>query len=347
LYEAEIVAHATWKGVWPKGGFSAFFFTIIPGELPGDFAGSVSSCAGRLSQVGVQTMDEIRQLRIFAAIAEIGNLSAVARQLDSSTSLVSRYLAKLERRFGVRLATRTTRSLELTEEGRKYYERVQDILLALKDAEEEVTRNASEPVGMLRVGVPSEIGRKRIAPLIARFSEQHPRIDVRLVLSEGLDVIRNSLDVAIRVGLPTDAGVLARKLLSSARVVCASPEYIARFGAPETPAALAGHNCIRLIIGERLMDRWVFTENNSQSEVPVTGTLATDNGEVLHDWALAGRGVALTARWDIEADLREGTLVECLADYQCNDIDLYALYANRRHLSLRIRRFIDFLVGEL
>ena len=143
-----------------RGGFAAFFLTIIPGELPGDFAGSVSSCAGRLSQVGMQVMDEIRQLRIFAAIAEIGNLSAVARQFDSSTSLVSRCLAKLERRFGVRLATRTTRSLELTEEGRTYYERVQDILLALKDAEEEVTRNASEPVGVLRVGVPSEIGRK-------------------------------------------------------------------------------------------------------------------------------------------------------------------------------------------
>jgi DNA-binding transcriptional LysR family regulator len=200
---------------------------------------------------------------------------------------------------------------------------------------------------VLRVGVPSEIGRKRLAPLIARFSEQHPGIDVRLVLSEGLDVIRNSLDVAIRIGLPTDIGVIARKLLSSAHVVCASPAYVARFGAPETPAALASHNCIRLILGERLMDRWVFRENNSRSEVPVTGTLSTDNGEVLHDWALEGRGVVLKARWDIEDDLREGTLVECLAGDQCNDIELYAVYANRRHLSLRIRRLIDFLVDEL
>lgn len=292
-------------------------------------------------------MDEIRQLRIYAAIAETRNLSAAARRLDSSTSIVSRCLSAMERRFGVRLATRTTRMLELTEEGRAYYERVQEILLAIEFADEEVSQKASEPAGVLRVGVPSEIGRKRIAPLIASFSELHPKIDVRLVLSEGLDVIKNSLDVAIRIGLPDDVGVIARKLLSSARVVCAAPRYLAQFGMPDTPASLASHDCIRLIIGRHVMDRWVFTNGGVRSEIPVNGALATDNGEVVHDWALEGRGVALKARWDIEADLKSGALVECLPDYQCDNIELYALYANRRHLSLRIRKFLDFIVEKL
>ncbi|WP_408431617.1 LysR family transcriptional regulator [Paraburkholderia fungorum] len=140
------------------------------------FAGSASSCAGRLFKIGRGTRGEIRQLRISAAIAETGNLSVVTRQLDWSTSLMNHCLTTLERRFGETLATRTPRRLELTEEGRTYYERVHDILLALKDAEEEVTRNASEPVGVLRVGAPLENGRKRIAPLIAGRNERRFRM---------------------------------------------------------------------------------------------------------------------------------------------------------------------------
>ncbi|MFM0619745.1 LysR family transcriptional regulator [Paraburkholderia nemoris] len=292
-------------------------------------------------------MDDFRQLRIFAAIVETGGLSAAAHRLDVANSVVSRALSLLEGRLGIRLATRTTRSLELTEEGQIYYERVQAILLALKDAEEEVTQNTRAPIGTLRVGVPSEIGRKRIAPLIARFVRQHPKVDIRLVLSDdGLDVIQDNLDVAIRIDLPTDVAVVARKLMSSERIVCASPAYIAQFGMPEAPVDLAAHACIRLIRGQRLMDRWTFAENGTRREVQISGALATDNGEVMHDWALEGHGIGLKARWDVEEDLLKGTLIECLGDYQCDSIDLYAVYASRRHLSLRIRRFIDFLVDE-
>jgi DNA-binding transcriptional LysR family regulator len=293
------------------------------------------------------SMDELRQLRIFSAIVEAGGITAAAQQLDINTSVVSRALALLEGRLGIRLATRTTRSFELTGEGQTYHERIQTLLLALKDADDEITQNTRAPIGTLRVGVPSEIGRKRIAPLIARFARQHPGLDIRLVLSdEGLDVIHDSLDVAIRIDLPTDIAVVARKLMSSERVVCASPAYIAKFGMPEAPVDLASHACIRLIRGQSLMDRWTFAENGAKREVRISGALATDNGEVMHDWALEGHGIALKARWDIEDDLLKGTLIECLMDYQCDTISLYAVYASRRYLSLRIRRFIDFLVDE-
>lgn len=292
-------------------------------------------------------MDDIRQMRIFVAIAETSGLSAAARQLDVSTALVSRGLSMLETRLGVRLATRTTRSLELTEEGQTYYERVRAILHALKDVDNEINQNANTPAGVLRVGVHSEIGRNRIAPLVARFVKDHPEVEIRLVLAdEKLDVIQSHLDIAIRVDLPTEVALVARKLMSTKRVLCAAPEYISRFGNPETPDDLLNHSCIRLIRENRLMDRWVFERAGERYLVKVSGVLATDNGEVMHDWVLAGHGISLKARWDIEADLQSGTLIQCLSEYECTDIELYVVYASRRHLSLRIRRFVDFLVAE-
>jgi DNA-binding transcriptional LysR family regulator len=291
---------------------------------------------------------DLRQLRMFIAIAETGSLSAAARRLDTVTSVVSRNLLKIEARLGVRLATRTTRRLELTEEGQIYYERIQPVLLALRDAEDEVAHKATKTTGLLRVGVPSEIGRRRIAPLVAKFANLHPDVQIRLVLSDrSLDVVQNNLDVAIRIDQPEDADVVARKLLSGRRLLCASPPYIARAGQPSTPEDLAQHDCIRLIRGERMIERWLFAENGIQREVRVRGALSTDNSEVMRAWILDGQGIGLKVDWDIEADLANGQLVECLAEYQCDLADLYAVYASRRYLSLRIRRFIDFLVNEL
>jgi DNA-binding transcriptional LysR family regulator len=290
---------------------------------------------------------DLRQLRIFIAIAETGSLSGAARSLHTVPSVISRNLAIVEARLGVRLATRTTRQLELTEEGQVYYERVQAVLLALHDAEDEVAHKAKKATGLLRVGVPSQIGRRRIAPLVANFVRLHPDVRIRLVLSDkSLDVIQNNLDVAIRIDQPEDTDVVARKLMSGRRLLCASPAYIARAGKPSRPDDLSQHDCIRLIRGERMMERWLFAENGVQRAVRVRGALSTDNSEVMHDWLLDGHGVGLKVDWDIEADLESGRLIECLAEYQCDVTDLYAVYASRRHLSLRIRRFIDFLVDE-
>lgn len=287
--------------------------------------------------------DEVNDMRMFSRMVEAGSLSAAARALDASPAAMSRRRAALERRLGVRLVTRTSRRFELTAEGARYHERVLAILQAVDDAEAEASAHALSPRGLLRVGAPSEIGRKRVAPMITAFCDRYPEVEVRLVLSDGgLDVIDDNLDVALRIGLPADIGVVAKQLLSSRRIVVASPDYLARHGMPRAPADLAGHDCIRLVRGQRVFDRWRLLQDGVPCDIPVSGTLSTASGEVLHDWALQGRGLALKALWDVAADLRNGALVECLHDHQCDPIALYAVFAHRRHLAPRIRVFLDF-----
>lgn len=287
--------------------------------------------------------DEVNDMRMFSRMVEAGGLSAAARAIDASPAAMSRRLAALERRLGVRLVTRTSRRFELTAEGVRYHERVLAILQAVDDAEAEASAHALSPRGLLRVGAPSEIGRKRVAPMITAFCDRYPEVEVRLVLSDGgLDVIDDNLDVALRIGLPADIGVVAKQLLSSRRIVVASPDYLAKHGTPRAPADLAGHDCIRLVRGQRVFDRWRLLQDGVPCDIPVSGTLSTASGEVLHDWALQGRGLALKALWDVAADLRNGALVECLHDHQCDAIALYAVFAHRRHLAPRIRVFLDF-----
>lgn len=292
--------------------------------------------------------DDISDMRVFAQMIAAGSLSAAARAADVSPAAMSRRLAALEKRLGVRLVQRTSRHFELTAEGSQFHERVLGILADIDAAEAEASAQSRTPRGLVCVGAPSEIGRKQIAPVITAFCASYPAVDVRLVLSDsGLDVIDDNLDIAVRIGLPLDTGVVARKLLSRRRIVVGAPAYLDRHGTPHTPSDLAAHDCIRLVRGQRVFDRWRFLEDGRVREVAVSGRLSTASGEVLHDWVRAGHGLALKALWDIEDDLRSGALVECLAGYHCDMIELYAVFASRRHLAPRVRAFLDFLAREL
>ena len=289
--------------------------------------------------------NDISELRLFSAIVEAGSLSESAKRMNISVAAISRSLAALERRLNVRLLTRTSRRFELTAEGALLHGHAVDILRALDEAEAEVSAKSDAPRGLLCVGAPSELGRKKIAPLIEQFSARFPTMEVRLVLSDiGFDVIDDQLDVALRIGLPTaDTGVVARKLMESRRVVCVAPSYARLHGVPQTPEALQDHDCLRLVRGHRVFDRWRFQRDGAFVDIDVKGRLSTASGEVLHDWALAGRGVALKALWDIEQDLQSGALIACLAAYNCDLIDLYAVYVRQRYPSPRLRVFLDFL----
>ena len=292
--------------------------------------------------------DEVAELQLFVEIVQAGNLSAAARALNSSPAAMSRGLTALESRLGVRLVTRTSRSFELTEEGQLFYERCARIVAEIADAEAEASSKGSTIKGMLRVGAPMEIGRRLVAPLITEFKGKFPDVQVHLVLSDsGLDVIDDGLDVALRVGLPSDSSVIARKVLTAKRITCASPDYFKKHGTPMRPGDLLQHDCIRLVRGRRVMDAWVFQEQGKRFEVVVNGTLTTTSGEVVHDWVRAGKGIARKADWDLQAELREGSIVPCLSDYWCEEIDLFAICANRRHLSPRIRAFLKFIVARL
>jgi DNA-binding transcriptional LysR family regulator len=204
------------------------------------------------------------------------------------------------------------------------------------------------PQGHIRVGAPLEIGRRRIAPLVAAFCERYPQVTVELVLNDSrADVIGNDLDVALHIDEPIDGDIVTRLLLPSRRVVCASPDYIARRGCPQRPEDLLQHDCIRLVRGRHVYDRWTFMDQGQPLEIQVRGPLSTSSAEVLHDWTLAGCGVGLKALWDIEPDLAAGRLVEVLAPFARNAINLYVIYPTRSHLPNRVRAFIDFVVAAV
>lgn len=292
--------------------------------------------------------DEVSELRLFAAIVAAGNLSAAARHLETSTAAMSRRLGALEGRLGIRLVNRTTRQFELTEEGALFHERCLRIIADIDDAEAELIQGVDNPRGHLRVSAPLHWGRVVLSPLLARFAERYPDIEIQLVLADAIyDVVGDGLDVVLGILPPSGADVVASRILYGRRLVIASPDYIARRGMPMVPEDLLEHDCIRLFIDGRPLDRWAFKDGDGTKTIHVKGRLTTTSTEVMQDWALAGRGLGLKAEWDILDDLDEGRLVACLTDHWCDEISLYASYANRRHLPPRIRVFLDFLNAEV
>lgn len=292
--------------------------------------------------------DEVAELQLFVEIVKAGNLSAAARVLNSSPAAMSRGLSALEARLGVRLVTRTSRTFELTEEGHLFYERCERIIADIAEAEAEASSRGNTVKGKLRIGAPVGLGRRLVAPLVAQFVEKFPGVQIHLYLSDsGLDVVDDGLDIALRVGLPTDTSVIAKKILSTRRIVCASPSYLKRHGVPRRPEDLLQHNCIRLVRGRHVMDAWSFQESGRHFEVTVSGNLTTNGGLVVHDWVKSGKGIALKATWDVQPDLEAGTLVECLKNFWCDTVDLFAICVNRQHLSPRIRIFLDFIAAKL
>jgi DNA-binding transcriptional LysR family regulator len=293
-------------------------------------------------------MDEMSEIRLFVRMVAAGSLSETARRLNSSLPAMSRRLAGLETRLGVRLVDRSTRRFTLTEEGSRYHERAVRILADLDEAEAEITAKVASPQGHIRIGAPLEIGRRRLASLIAEFSSKYPRITIELSLSDApVDVIGDDLDIGVHVDQRAVDNIIERKIISSRRVIVASPDYLAKHGAPAKPDDLLAHQCICLVRGRHIYDRWPFSEGGKIREVQVRGVLMSDHAEVVHGWVLMGCGVTIKALWDIEEDLKTGRLVEVLAPYSASEINLYIYYPSRSHLPPRVRVFIDFLVASI
>jgi DNA-binding transcriptional LysR family regulator len=289
-------------------------------------------------------MSRFGDLELFSAIVDAGGISAAAMALGSSPPAVSRRLAALEARLGVRLAERSARRFRLTDEGTLFHVRGQALLAQLRDVEAEVTTRGDVARGLLKVGAPMELGRRRIAPLLADFTARHPGLEAHLVLSDaGIEVGEEGLDVALRFGRPEDLSLIARRIATVRRVVCAAPSYLAARGTPQTPDDLAHHDCLRLARRHRLLDHWGFRVDGEDREIKVFGTLSSSSGDVLHGWVLAGKGLSLEALWDVEEDLAAGRLVECLAPYWCDSIELFATFLPGKPLPPRIRLFVDFV----
>jgi DNA-binding transcriptional LysR family regulator len=286
--------------------------------------------------------DALQEITIFARVVNTGSLSAAARDLGLSPALVSRRLSGLESRLGVRLINRTTRSLHMTDEGAAYYETCTRVLAEIEEADAAVSAGRAEPRGILRVALPASFGNQHVAPLVPQFAARYPDVQLALSLSErNVNVVEEGFDLAIRIADLADSSLAARKLAPNRRVVCASPAYLQRHGAPRTPDDLAQHNCL----ATDFTMNWDYRDpDGTPGSVRVTGRYACDNWEVLREWALAGLGIALKSTWDVRRHLEDGSLVALLPGYTfATDVAIYAVYPHRRHLPAKTRAFIEFL----
>jgi DNA-binding transcriptional LysR family regulator len=290
--------------------------------------------------------DVVHGMLVFTKVVQAGSLSAAARELGVSTAVVSRTLSGLEARLGVRLINRTTRSLHLTDEGASYYETCQRILAEIDEADAAVTSRRVEPQGVLKVALPASFGHQHVAPLIPRFAERYPKVELALSLSDrSINLIEEGFDLAVRIAELKDSSLAARKLAPNRRVVCASPAYLRAHGEPKTLQDLARHNCLVATWEHGFAMTWEYkSPAGKRGTVRVTGKYACDNWEVLREWAIAGLGIALKSTWDVRRQLEDGSLVPLLPGYDFGtDVGIYAVYPHRRHLPAKTRVFIDFL----
>lgn len=287
--------------------------------------------------------DSLYEMSVLAKTVSAGSLSAAAREMGVSTAVVSRKLASLEARLGVRLLNRTTRRIALTDEGARYHEACVRILSEVEEADAGIAAGRIQPQGVLRIALPASFGHKHIAPLVPKFAERYPKIQLLLSLSDRtVNLVEEGYDIAVRIAELEDSSLAARKLAPNRRVVCASPDYLRKHGRPQTPQDLVRHNCLTTT---ELHMAWEYTDGDGvPGTVRVSGRYACDNWTVLRDWAVAGLGVALKSTWDVRRDLEEGKLVPLLTGYTFgSDVGIYAVYPHRRYLPAKTRVFIDFL----
>jgi DNA-binding transcriptional LysR family regulator len=289
-------------------------------------------------------MDKLESLRAFVKVVQSGSLAAAARELRLSRSAISKYIIDLEAALGVQLLVRTTRSASPTENGLAYYERVTAILAEIEDADADVGRLHAEPRGILRVNAPMSFGTLRLGKAIAEFMEKYPDLRIELILSdEVVDPVQHGFDVTLRIADLPSSSLVARKIAPAPRVICASPSYLQRRGTPLHPNDLRGHDCLaygHLATG----NQWKFTGPDGDHAIQVAWTLCTNNAEVLRDAAVKGRGIALLPTFIAGADLRSGALTTVLDDYKAPALTIYAVYPPTKHLSVKVRVFIDALV---
>lgn len=294
----------------------------------------------------VQTTDQrLALLRSFVATAQLSSFGQAAAQQGITASTASRRIAKLERELGVQLLTRTTRSVVLTEAGAVYLQYAERILDALDEADAVVGELGGQPSGTLTVGAPTAWGRVFLGPLIARFMEDHPqvRVDVRLTDAR-VDLVREQLDLAIRIGRLEDSSLRAHRLAPNTRQILASPSYLERFGVPAHPRDLAKHRCLlysRLATGPC----WIFLRDGETEQIQLQPWLSADDVSVLVAVALAGEGLVMLADFMADPAIAAGLLVPVLSEWTLPTSSVYAIYPSVRWVPPKTRAFVDHLVA--
>ena len=289
-------------------------------------------------------MKDAPDLAFFSTVARSPSLAAAAQELGVTPPAVSRRLAQLESRLGVRLLNRTTRRLSLTAEGERYVEDGGRILRDMEALERSLGASNDVPHGLLRIHATFGFGRRHLAPAVSDFHGLYPSVEVVLHLSDRpLDLATHAMDISIQFGTPPDRRVLARKIATNRRLLCAATSYLARRAPLGIPRDLQSHDCIVIRENNNAYNNWQLTDGEHQEMVKVRGPLSTNMGEIAVDWALAGHGIVLRSEWDVATYLRAGELQRVLPLWEGMPSDIHAIYPQRHQLSSKVRVFLDFL----
>lgn len=286
-------------------------------------------------------MTNLGDLEVFVRVIAAGSMSTAARDLGLSPAVVSKRIKRLEDKLGTRLLQRTTRQISLTEAGQGFHERVLTVLGGLEEAEAFASGRSSEVNGTLKISASTSFGRMHVAPHLKPFMEAHPDLAIHLVLSdEFTDIVGGGFDLAIRIAELNDSSLVARRLAPVRRVLCASPDYLAANGTPETLEDLKKHRCLPA----HNHDSWRLEGPSGPVTLRPEGMLITNSSEVIREAVIAGLGIALRSTWDVGAELKSGKLVQVLPQYESSrNVALSAVYPSRQFLPAKVRLFIDYL----
>jgi DNA-binding transcriptional LysR family regulator len=294
-------------------------------------------------------MDRLTQLESFVSIAARGSLAAAARAEGVAPAIMGRRIDALEERLGVKLLVRTTRRITLTHEGSAFLEDCQRLLVEFAEAEASVSAGGVRASGHLRVTAPAGFGRRHVAPLVPRFHALHPEVTLSLNLSDRvIDMAGEGFDCAVRVGDLPDSSLVSLRLADNRRRCVATPEFLRRHGMPRHPGDLARFACLTLSSDASQTRGWAFrvpVEGGEPETIHLRpqGPLDCSDGQVLHDWCLAGHGIAWRSSWEIDAEIEAGRLVPLLDEFAALPNGIYAVFPQRKHLPLRVRLWLDFL----
>jgi DNA-binding transcriptional LysR family regulator len=289
-------------------------------------------------------LDRVTGMQVFVRVAALGSFSAAARALHLSQTMVTKHVAALENRLGVKLLHRSTRRLVLTEGGRSYLAACERILAEIEEAEASASLDRIEPRGTLRLNVPLTFGLRQIVPALTAFSRLHPAVSVDLGLADRyVDLIEEGWDLAIRVGRLKDSGLVARRLAPCRTIVCAAPSYLEARGAPRTLNDLSGHNCLGYTLPSAIgAGRWAFGAEGDLV-VPVEGNLRANNGDALLAAALAGQGLIYQPTFIVGDSLRDGSLLRVLSGHPTLELGVHAVLPSGRQAPAKVRAFVEFL----
>jgi DNA-binding transcriptional LysR family regulator len=293
-------------------------------------------------------LDSLTDIAVFIRVVDNGSFTAAADRLGISKSVVSKYVTRLENQLGARLLNRTTRSLSLTEVGRVFYERSRKGLADIEDAQSEVSRMQGEPRGTLRINAPMSFGILHVAPALPEFLELYPDIKVDVNFDDRkVDVIEEGFDISVRISELPDSSLVAKRLGSCRHAIVAAPAYLERCGRPRTPEELRDHNVISYRYQESSL-AWHFQAPDSKpTTVTVSGSLMMNNSLALRAALLEGIGITRTPTFVVGKDIREGRLIALLRDYEIPDVTIFLVYPQRRHLSPKVRAFVDFMASRI